>query len=44
MSCSKRKIVEAIKFDTSNPDFTKEMILEVTFTSIDDETQVTFLV
>lgn len=38
-----KKLVEAIKFDTSNPDFTEEMIMEVTFNPVNVGTRVTFL-
>lgn len=38
-----RKIVEAITFDSTNPNFAGEMIMEITFDSIDIGTRVTFL-
>ena len=37
-----QRIVQAINFDTSNPDFMGEMIMEVTLKSIDTGTKVTF--
>lgn len=37
------KIVEAIKFDTSDPNFAEEMIMEVTFTAAEGGTKVTYL-
>lgn len=36
------KIIEAIKFDTSDPNFSGEMMMEVTFETADDGTKVTF--
>jgi uncharacterized protein YndB with AHSA1/START domain len=38
-----RKIVQAINFDSENPDFSGEMIMEVTFEAIDIGTRVTIL-
>ena len=38
-----QKIVEAIKFDTTNPYFAEEMIMEVTFNPVNDGTEVTYL-
>jgi uncharacterized protein YndB with AHSA1/START domain len=37
-----KRIVQAINFDTSNPDFMGEMIMEVTLKPIDNRTKVTF--
>jgi len=37
-----KKIVQAINFDTSNPDFAGEMIMEVELEPIDNGTKVTF--
>ena len=37
-----KKIVQAINFDTSNPDFMGEMIMEVVLKPIDNGTNVTF--
>jgi uncharacterized protein YndB with AHSA1/START domain len=37
-----KRIVQAINFDTSNPDFMGEMIMEVTLKPIDNGTKVTF--
>ena len=37
-----KRIVQAINFDTSNPDFMGEMIMEVTLKPIDSGTKVTF--
>ena len=37
-----KRIVQAINFDTSNPDFMGEMIMEVTLKAIDGGTKVTF--
>lgn len=38
-----KKIVQTINFDTSNPDFSGEMIMEVTFDAEDSGTRVTIL-
>jgi len=38
-----KKIVQAINFDTSNPDFAGEMIMEVKLEPTDHGTKVTFL-
>lgn len=38
-----KKIAQAINFDTSNPDFAGEMIMEVKLEPIGDGTKVTFL-
>jgi len=38
-----KKIIEGIRFDTTNPDFAGEMIMEVTFEPVDTETRVTFV-
>jgi uncharacterized protein YndB with AHSA1/START domain len=37
------KIIEAINFDSPDPDFSGEMIVEITFEPIDKGTKVTFL-
>lgn len=37
------KIVEAITFDSTDPDFWGEMIMEITFHAIDNGTKVTFV-
>ena len=37
------KIVEAIQFDTINPEFDEEMIMEVTFDLVETATRVTFV-
>ena len=37
-----KKIVQAINFDTSNPDFMGEMIMEVVLKPIDNGTNITF--
>lgn len=37
------KITEAINFETTDPDFLGEMIMEVTFDAADNGTKVTFL-
>ena len=37
------KIIEAINFDSSDPNFSGEMIIEVTFEPIHEGTKVTFL-
>ena len=37
-----KRIVQAINFETSNPDFMGEMIMEVTLKPIDNGTKVTF--
>ncbi len=37
------KIVEAINFDSPDPDFTEQMIMEVTIEPVDNGTKVTFL-
>ena len=38
-----KKIIEAIKFDTADPNFSEEMIVEITFEPTDNGTKVTFL-
>lgn len=38
-----KKIVQAVKFDTINPDFAEEMIMEITFQPIASGTRVTML-
>src|SRR5438874_596200 len=38
-----KKIVEAIQFDTSNPDLAGEMIMEITLAAVDGRTRVTFV-
>ncbi len=38
-----KKIVQAITFDSSNPAFAEEMIMEVTFEAKDSKTRVTIL-
>ena len=38
-----QKIVEAIQFDTKNPEFAEEMIMEVTFEPVETATRVTFV-
>ena len=38
-----RKVVQAITFDTSNPDFAGEMTMEIKLEPIDNGTKVTFL-
>jgi uncharacterized protein YndB with AHSA1/START domain len=38
-----RKIVAAIKFDTADPGFAEEMIMEVTFNPVDNGTEVIYL-
>lgn len=38
-----KKIVEVIQFDTTNPDFAEEMIIEITFDPLDTATRVTFV-
>lgn len=38
-----KKIIEAIRFDTADPNFSEEMIMEVTFEPTDNGTKVTFL-
>jgi uncharacterized protein YndB with AHSA1/START domain len=38
-----KKIVQAINFDTSNPDFAGEMTMEIKLEPIDSGTRVTFL-
>lgn len=38
-----KKIVQAIRFDTANPDFAGEMIMEITFQPVEAGTRVTML-
>jgi len=38
-----KKIIEAINFDTADPNFSEEMIIEVTFEPTDNGTKVSFL-
>ena len=38
-----KKIVEAVNFDSANPDFSGEMIMEITFDRKENGTEVTFL-
>jgi uncharacterized protein YndB with AHSA1/START domain len=38
-----KKIVQAVNFESPDPDFSGEMIMEVTFEPIDNGTNVTFL-
>jgi uncharacterized protein YndB with AHSA1/START domain len=38
-----QRIVEVIRFDTSNPDFAGEMIMEITLIAVDAGTRVTIL-
>jgi len=38
-----KKIIQAIKFDSLDPAFANEMIMEITMQPVDDRTKVTFL-
>ena len=38
-----KKIIEAVNFQTSDPDFMGEMLIEITFEPVEEGTNVTFL-